>query len=164
MTQVTPPPAPPGQPVRGSGGHFPPPPPQAPVARPSYPPPVGQQPYPPQQPYAPPQPAPQQQLQPQPQQYPPYQQTGTVPWQQRALQASPPTHMVLAVISVFFFLFTGIPSIYYASLVTQKVALGDFAGAHAASNRAQTLAWISIAIGVVLAILVVAANGGTSTF
>ncbi len=66
----------------------------------------------------------------------------------------PPNHLVWAILStVFCCLPLGIVSIVFAAQVNGKFAMGDVAGAQAASEKARTWALWSTVIGVVLILL-----------
>jgi hypothetical protein len=63
-----------------------------------------------------------------------------------------PNYLVFAILStVLCCLPTGIPAIIYASQVNTKLALGDLAGAKAASNNAKMWCWISFGLGLATA-------------
>jgi hypothetical protein len=100
---------------------------------------------------------------PPPQQFPP-------PPQWQGWQGGPPqggwpggppvapqqTWMVPAVlVTLFCFLPTGIAAIVYASQVTSKQQVGDYAGASAAADKAKMWVIISAVLGVILGILIV---------
>lgn len=66
--------------------------------------------------------------------------------------ATVPNYLVFAILStVLCCLPTGIPAIVYASQVNTKLALGDVAGAQAASNNAKMWCWISFGLGLATA-------------
>ena len=48
---------------------------------------------------------------------------------------------------------SGIVAIVYASQVNSKKQVGDFGGAAAASSKAQTWCWVSVGLGLIVAIL-----------
>jgi hypothetical protein len=96
---------------------------------------------------------------------PPYPQA---PWQRAA---APPiqTYLVPAIlVTLFCFLPTGIAAIVYATQVSSKRDVGDYAGAARASKQARMWTLVSLAIGVaVVAIVVIAAaasGGGSSSY
>lgn len=64
-----------------------------------------------------------------------------------AATARIPSHIVLAILSVFFFTPAGALAVYYAARVGRLVAAGDAAGAHAASRKAKVYALISLGLG-----------------
>ncbi|HLH47525.1 MAG TPA: CD225/dispanin family protein, partial [Acidimicrobiales bacterium] len=101
-------------------------------------------------------------------QQPGWQQPG---WQQPgpALEGAIRTYrtqaIVLIVASVLFGLFGligAIPAMVYASQVTQRLGIGDTAGAMAASRRARTWCWVGLGILVLTWIVLIAllASGG----
>ncbi len=62
----------------------------------------------------------------------------------------PPTHMALAVVSLLFgCLITGIIAIIYSSQVSNKYAVGDMAGARAASGKARLWALVGLVPGLI---------------
>ena len=68
------------------------------------------------------------------------------------------SHMVWAIISLIFFCWpTAIPAIVYASRVNNRLAMGDYYGARAASRSAKIWCWVSfgIAVGVWVIIFIV---------
>lgn len=74
-----------------------------------------------------------------------------------------PTHLVWAIlVTLLCFLPTGIVAIVYATQVSNKLAVGDVAGAMDSSNKAKMWSIISVVAGIVLAIAVVAGSVGTS--
>jgi Interferon-induced transmembrane protein/zinc-ribbon domain len=61
-----------------------------------------------------------------------------------------PNYLVFAILTtVFCCLPTGIAAIIYAAQVNGKLAIGDYAGAQAASNNAKIWCWVSFGIGLV---------------
>jgi hypothetical protein len=87
------------------------------------------------------------------------------------LEASPATgvknYMLYAILStVFLFLPTGIPAIYFAAQVRPAERAGNAAGALAASRKAKLFCQISLLVGAILwpiiILTIVAAAGGPS--
>jgi hypothetical protein len=77
--------------------------------------------------------------------------------------AAVPNHMVWAVlVTLFCFLPTGIVAIVFASQVSSKLAAGDYAGAVEASNKAKMWSIVSVVVGVLLFVLVIALSAGTA--
>jgi hypothetical protein len=77
--------------------------------------------------------------------------------------AQVPNYLVWAIlVTLFCFLPTGIVAIVYASQVSSKLAAGDAAGAMEASNKARMWTIISVAVGVLVAVIVIAGTAGTS--
>jgi Interferon-induced transmembrane protein len=75
-----------------------------------------------------------------------------------------PNYLVWAIlVTLFCFLPTGIVAIVFASQVNTKLAAGDVAGAIEASNKAKTWTIVSAVVGVVVAVIVIAASSGTHT-
>ncbi|MBN1628809.1 MAG: CD225/dispanin family protein [Thermoleophilia bacterium] len=58
------------------------------------------------------------------------------------------------VVTLFCFWPTGIVALVHATRVTNRLAVGDIAGAQASSGSAKTWCWITFAIGVVAAVVV----------
>lgn len=75
-----------------------------------------------------------------------------------------PNYLVWAIlVTLFCFLPTGIVAIVFASQVNTKLAAGDIAGAIEASNKAKMWTIVSAVVGVVVAVIVIAASTGTHT-
>jgi len=139
-----------GKPMGAAAGAAPPPPPPLPQYSPPpaqhYPPPPPQYsppppPYAQQQPYSPP---PQQQ-----QAFPPpaY---GAVPPVPGVPQPNIATHLVLAIITtVLCCLPLGVMGVVYASQVKAKLAVGDVAGAQAASGKAKLFSILGMVLGLI---------------
>jgi hypothetical protein len=73
------------------------------------------------------------------------------------------THMALAIVSTVLFIFIGVFAIVAAARVKPALQRGDIDEARKFSKRAQTIAWISIGIFVVVAIIVAASGGSSSS-
>lgn len=67
----------------------------------------------------------------------------------------PPNYLVWAIVAVFFCWPLAIPSIVFSTQVNSKWALGDLAGAQAASAKAKTFAMWATIVGVVAGVLYV---------
>ncbi len=65
----------------------------------------------------------------------------------------PPSHLVLAIVSLVFFWPVGIPAVVRAAQVSPRWTDGDTEGALDASARAKRLASIALGSGVVLVVL-----------
>jgi hypothetical protein len=66
-----------------------------------------------------------------------------------------PNYLVQAILTtIFCCLPFGIVSIIYAAQVNSKLAIGDVAGAMAASKSAKTWAWVSFGVGIFWAVCV----------
>lgn len=80
--------------------------------------------------------------------------------------APPPNYLVQAIlVTLFCFLPTGGAAIYYSSQVANRHNVGDYAGAVDASNKAKMWCWISLAVGAVLWLIVVAtASTGSGSY
>lgn len=75
-----------------------------------------------------------------------------------------PNYLVWAIlVTLFCFLPTGIVAIVYASQVSNKLALGDMAGAMDSSKKAKMWTIISAVGGFVVAIALLAGSVGTTT-
>lgn len=59
----------------------------------------------------------------------------------------PATYLALAILSIFCCWVLAIPAIIYAAQVSSKYSVGDYEGAHKASQTARALAVTAIAIG-----------------
>jgi hypothetical protein len=86
---------------------------------------------------------------------PPYQQfspeqRGYYPGQPGPCAARPhiPSHLALAIISVFTFWPTAIAAIIFATQVDNKLQMGDIYGAQNSSRNAKIWGWIGIGLGV----------------
>lgn len=76
--------------------------------------------------------------------------------------AAVPNYLVWAIlVTLFCFLPTGIVAIVFASQVSSKLAAGDVTGAMEASRKAKMWTIISVVVGVVLGIALVAGSVGT---
>jgi hypothetical protein len=74
-----------------------------------------------------------------------------------------PTYLVWAIlVTLLCFLPTGIVAIVYATQVSNKLAMGDVAGATDSSNKAKMWCIISAVGGILLGIALVAGSVGTS--
>jgi hypothetical protein len=70
----------------------------------------------------------------------------------------PPNYLVGAIlVTLFCCLPFGVASIVFAAQVDSKYNAGDYAGAQAASNKAKTWMWVSLAVGAVAGIIYVGA-------
>ena len=77
----------------------------------------------------------------------------------------PQTWMIPAVlVTLFCFLPTGIAAIVYASQVTSKQNVGDYAGAAAASDKAKLWVIVSVVLGVILGILILSSISTTGGY
>ena len=65
------------------------------------------------------------------------------------------SHMAWAIISLFLFWPAAIPAIVYASRVGNRMAIGDFYGAQAASRSARTWCLVSLIVAIVWVVLVI---------
>jgi hypothetical protein len=77
------------------------------------------------------------------------------------------TYMVPAVLSTLLcFLPTGIAAIVYASQVASKQQVGDYAGALAASQKAKTWVIVTVVLGLIVDIIVIASlsSSGSSYY
>ncbi|MDQ2623821.1 MAG: CD225/dispanin family protein [Actinomycetota bacterium] len=85
------------------------------------------------------------------------------PWGQ-PMGPPPPNYLVYAILTTLFCCMPlGIVSIVFAAQVGSKWAMGDYAGAHHASNQAKTFArWSAISTGIFLGLylLLVLVGGG----
>ena len=78
---------------------------------------------------------------------------------------TPQTWMVPAVlVTLFCFLPTGIAAIVYASQVTSKQSVGDYAGAVAASEKAKLWVIVSVVLGVIVGIIIVSSVSTTGYY
>jgi uncharacterized membrane protein YvbJ len=67
---------------------------------------------------------------------------------------SVPNYLVHAILAtIFCCLPFGIVSIVYAAQVNSKIAVGDYAGAVDASNKAKTWFWVSFGIGLAVTLM-----------
>ncbi len=65
-----------------------------------------------------------------------------------------PNYLVFAIlVTIFCCLPFGIVAIVYAAQVNGKLAGGDYAGAKASSDKAKMWCWISLAVGLVVAVV-----------
>lgn len=65
-----------------------------------------------------------------------------------------PNYLVPAILSTIFCCVpAGIVAIVYAAQVNGKKQVGDFAGAAAASSKAQTWCWVSFGLGLIVVVL-----------
>lgn len=86
------------------------------------------------------------------------------------LEAAPATgvknYMLYAILTVFLFLPTGIPAIYFAAKVNPAAQAGNVTAALEASRKAKLLCKISLLVGAILwplvILTIVAAVGGPS--
>ena len=69
--------------------------------------------------------------------------------------APPPNYLVWAIVAVFLCWPLAIPSIVFSAQVNSKWALGDVAGAQAASAKAKTFAMWATIVGVAAGVLYV---------
>jgi hypothetical protein len=141
------PPHPPEQPGDNPGG--PPPAPQGPWGRPPQP-----QPSPWDAPGA----------QPPPYQPPAYQQPGGYPPPGGAAYGPPPNNYLVGAIltTLFCCLPAGVVAIVYAAQVNSKWNAGDVAGAQQSAKNAKTWTWVSFGVGLVVALLYIAALVATA--
>jgi hypothetical protein len=80
--------------------------------------------------------------------------SGTVPQPGTAPGTYVPNYLVFAILTtVFCCLPTGIAAIVYASQVNTKLAVGDIAGAQAASKNAKTWCLVSVGAGLLIGVL-----------
>jgi hypothetical protein len=79
-----------------------------------------------------------------------------------AARGQVPNYLVWAIlVTLFCFLPTGIVAIVYASQVSSKLAAGDYAGAVESSNKAKTWSIVSAVVGVLFAVIWIAAFAGS---
>jgi len=64
-----------------------------------------------------------------------------------------PSHLVLAIVSLFFVWITAIPAIIYASRVSGLVLSGNIEEAKSASKKAKIWSWVGIGLGVAVIVL-----------
>jgi hypothetical protein len=73
--------------------------------------------------------------------------------------------MIPAVLATLFcFLPTGIAAIYYASQVNSKMQIGDVAGATQASNNARTWLFVTVGVGVIAWLVIIASYNSTGSY
>jgi len=73
--------------------------------------------------------------------------------EQPQAELKPNNYLVWSVlVTMFCCIFTGAVALIYAILVDVRWAIGDYAGARAASRNARTWIWISIVAGLLIAI------------
>ena len=85
-------------------------------------------------------------------------------WQPGPMAQPPKTYLVPAIlVTLLCFLPTGVAAIVFASRVSSKLAIGDYAGAHEASRQARLWVIVSVAVGVVLGLIILAGSGSSSS-
>ena len=86
------------------------------------------------------------------------------PWTPATPAAFVPTYLVWAIlVTLLCFLPTGIVAIVYATQVSNKLAVGDVAGARDSSGKAKMWCIISAVGGILLGIALVAGSVGTNS-
>jgi len=73
-----------------------------------------------------------------------------------------PDYLVWSILCLFLCLPGGIGGIVYSNKAKQLGAAGDYPGALQAARTAKTWCWVSLAVGVISVIVVIAANAGGS--
>ncbi|MEU0105885.1 CD225/dispanin family protein [Streptomyces sp. NPDC006251] len=95
-----------------------------------------------------------------------HQQFDQAPWrtQYPGQRTTPQTYMVAAIlVTLVCFLPTGIAAIVFSSQVSSKIGVGDFGGAAESSRKARLWIIVSLVVGLIFWIVLIALSASTST-